>query len=109
MSQAPRLPEITHLQFVVLAALINGERRGRELRTLLKSYGLKNSAPAFYQMMGRLETAGLVDGWYEQKIVRSQHIKERRYRLTKAGDTAVADTQRFYSTALAARPRIAHA
>jgi len=57
MSQAPRLPEITHLQFVVLAALIDNERRGRELRTLLKSYGLKNSAPAFYQMMGRLETA----------------------------------------------------
>ena len=96
-----KLPEITHLQFLVLEALAAEERAGRDLRALLAAYGLKNSAPAFYQMMGRLEEAGLVEGWYDQKLVAGQNVKERRYRVTRAGRRALDETQAFYLDRLA--------
>jgi DNA-binding PadR family transcriptional regulator len=100
-----RLPEITHLQFLVLEALADhDDAAGRHLREMLASYGVKRSGPAFYQMMGRLEDAVLVDGWYEQKLVAGQNLKERRYRLTKTGAHALADTRNFY-LARAAAPR----
>jgi DNA-binding PadR family transcriptional regulator len=91
-----QLPPITHLQFLVLEALADGEQAGRGLRGLLASYNVRNSAPAFYQMMGRLEETGYVEGWYDRKVVAGQHIKERRYRLTRTGGQALADTQAFY-------------
>jgi DNA-binding PadR family transcriptional regulator len=80
-----RLPAITHLQFLVLGSLLTGEQPGRELRRLLGRYGIRRSAPAFYQLMSRLEDAGLVEGAYTQKIVQGQLIKERRYEVTPAG------------------------
>ena len=107
------LPPITHLQFLVLEALTESERAGRELRALLVAHAVKSSAPAFYQMMARLEDAGLVAGEYDQKIVGGQIIKERRYALTQRGDAAWLSTREFYSAAIdeygSAKPRIAHA
>jgi len=94
------LPPVTHLQFLVLDALDGGERAGRDLRALLAAHRVKNSAPAFYQMMGRLEDAGLVDGRYDQRVVAGQHLKERSYRITRAGARAVADTRAFYARPL---------
>jgi hypothetical protein len=91
-----RLPDITHLQFLVLEALAEDERAGRHLRALLVTYGIKNTGPAFYQMMARLEDAGLAEGWYDQKLVSGQNVKERRYRLTPTGARAVAGTRSFY-------------
>ena len=96
-----RLPVLTHLQFVVLEALTGGEHAGRDIRSLLTSYGIRNSGPAFYQMMGRLEQAGLVEGWYEQKLVGGQNVKERRYRLTRAGARATKETRAFYAEPVA--------
>jgi DNA-binding PadR family transcriptional regulator len=97
-----KLPPITHLQFLVLEALVEGETAGREVRALLTSYGVRSSAPAFYQMMGRLEEGGLVEGWYDQKLVGGQNIKERRYRLTRPGRASLADTRAFYLQRLSA-------
>jgi DNA-binding PadR family transcriptional regulator len=57
---------------------------------------VRRSAPAFYQMMARLEDAGLVDGDYDQKIVDGQIIKERRYALTPTGESAWKRTRDFY-------------
>jgi len=108
-----RIPEITHLQFLVLGMLRSGERTGRLVRRTLKRHGIERSGPAFYQMMARLEDAGLVAGEYDQKIVDGQIIKERRYSLTARGETAWTATRAFYSDAIdaygAAKPRIAHA
>lgn len=105
-----RLPEITHLQFLVLEGLADTEQPGRELRALLAAHGVRSSAPAFYQMMSRLEEAGLADGWYEQKVVEGQLLKERRYRVTKAGARALADTRAFYLAKTAShQTRKAHA
>lgn len=105
-----RLPAITHLQFLILESLTSGDRAGRDLRARLAEHGVRNSAPAFYQMMARLETAGLVTGWYEQSIVSGQIIKERHYEVTKAGTRALDEAHHFYlSRASAARRRKAHA
>lgn len=90
------LPAVTHLQFLVLDALTSAEQAGRDLRDLLAGFGVKNSGPAFYQMMSRLETAGWVEGWYDQKLVAGQNVKERRYRLTRLGERALETTRSFY-------------
>jgi DNA-binding PadR family transcriptional regulator len=93
----PRVPQITHLQFLVLDALREGPRRGRHIRRELGRHGVQRSAPAFYQMMARLEDAGLVDGEYAQKIVGGQIIKERRYTLTETGEAEWRRTHDFYA------------
>ncbi|HJR59852.1 MAG TPA: hypothetical protein VJ813_10650 [Vicinamibacterales bacterium] len=91
-----RVPAITHLQFLVLALLRAGPRLGRHVRRDLAAHGVRRSAPAFYQMMARLEDAELVTGVYDQKIIDSQIIKERRYSLTTAGAAAWKATRDFY-------------
>jgi DNA-binding PadR family transcriptional regulator len=107
----PRIPEITHLQFLVLGMLRAGERPGRLLRRALARHGIARTGPAFYQMMARLEDAGLVGGEYDQKIVGGQIIKERRYTLTPRGDAAWTSTRAFYNEAIeeygARKPRTA--
>src|SRR3954470_19168667 len=109
----PRIPEITHLQFLVLGMLRGGERPGRAVRRELARHGVAPTGPAFYQMMARLEDAGLVAGAYDQKIVDGQIIKERRYALTPRGEQAWSSTRAFYSEAIDAygprKPRIADA
>ena len=98
----PRIPDITHLQFLVLGMLRGGDRPGRLLRRSLARHGVERTGPAFYQMMARLEDAGLVAGEYEQKVVDGQIIKERRYALTPSGDAAWTSTRAFYSRAIGA-------
>src|SRR5262245_52610497 len=93
------LPEITHLQFFLLDALIGGERTGRSLREELAKRGHKKSAPAFYQTMARLEDAKFVKGRYDQKVVEGQIIKERVYEIRGAGTRAVNDVRHFYHLA----------
>jgi hypothetical protein len=57
---------------------------------------------SFYQLMARLEGAGLVEGWYEQVVVGDQAVTERRYTLKPAGRKLVEETQRFYTSTAAA-------
>jgi|SRR5215204_252380 len=107
------IPEITHLQFLVLGILRGGERPGRLIRRTLARHGVSRTGPAFYQMMARLEDAGLVGGEYDQKVVEGQIIKERRYTLTPAGEAAWTSTRTFYSDTIQAygpgKPRTAQA
>jgi DNA-binding PadR family transcriptional regulator len=95
-----RLPAITHLQFLVLGHLLDTPCAGRDIRAALERYGVRRTAPAFYQMMARLEDAALVEGWYDQKIIDGQLIKERHYRLRPAGTRAWAATRDFYLASL---------
>jgi DNA-binding PadR family transcriptional regulator len=105
-----RLPPITHLQFAVLGQLLGGEQLGRQLRRGLARLGERRSAPAFYQMMARLEEAGLVSGRYDQRVLDGKLIKERRYRITASGSRAWERTRDFYQAQIAARqPRSADA
>lgn len=93
-----RLPPLTHLQFLILSTLTDDDRPGRDVRAALETFGVSRTAAAFYQLMARLESAGLVEGWYEQVTVGDQAVTERRYTLKPAGRKLVDETQRFYLT-----------
>jgi hypothetical protein len=104
------LPDITHLQFLVLTSLLDGEQPGRCIRDRLAEEGVRKSGPAFYQLMARLEDEKLVAGWYDEKVVDGQRIKERRYRITGAGTRACHQAYNFYHHAAARfQGGIAHA
>lgn len=92
-----KLPRLTHLQFLVLGLLRDGERPGRAVREALAAHGVKRTSPAFYQLMARLERDGLIDGWYEQITVRDQAVTERRYRLRSQGARLWAEARDFYA------------
>jgi DNA-binding PadR family transcriptional regulator len=94
------IPEITHLQFLVLGLLIDAPQAGRQIRADLHEHDVRRTAPAFYQMMARLEDSGWVTGWYEQSVADGQILKERHYRLTAAGLRAWRATRDFYATRL---------
>ncbi len=95
----PQLPRLSHGQFAVLSVLIESRASGRDIRKRATQFGVRQGGPAFYQLMARLEDANWVAGWYEQKIVKAQIIRERHYRITAAGRTAWNDTRRFYARA----------
>jgi DNA-binding PadR family transcriptional regulator len=92
-----KLPRLTHLQFLVLGVLHAGEQPGRAIRVTLAAHGVKRTAPAFYQLMARLERDGLVEGWYEQITVKDQAVTERRYRMRPQGERLWADARDFYA------------
>jgi DNA-binding PadR family transcriptional regulator len=96
-----RIPKITHLQFLVLGLLREGEQPGRAIRDAIAAHGVKRSAPAFYQLMARLERDRLVDGWYEQVTAGDQAVTERRYRLRPAGAKLWTEARDFYTTLIA--------
>ena len=102
------LPKITHLQFHVLTNLHDAEHPGRDLRRRLAEVGMRRSGPAFYQLMSRLEDAGLVRGRYEQKIVDGQIIKERFYSITREGLAAWQATRDFYVETIRSAERTTH-
>jgi DNA-binding PadR family transcriptional regulator len=93
-----RVPDITHLQFLVLGVLHGGDQPGRVVRDALAHYGVRRTAAAFYQLMARLERDRLVDGYYGSVIVGDQSVMERRYRITATGAKRWHDTRRFYES-----------
>jgi len=97
------LPDLTHLQYLVLGVLRSSEQPGRVVRQALAAYGVRRSGPAFYQLMARIERAKLVDGRYEQVTVGDQVVTERRYRITPEGSRIWSAAHRFYDE-LARRP-----
>jgi DNA-binding PadR family transcriptional regulator len=91
------LPKISHLQFLVLGCLGSSELNGRQLRKCMAEEGTTMSGPSFYQMMGRLEKSKFVEGWYNQKTIEGQIIRERHYRITGKGISAFKATLCFYN------------
>ena len=89
-------PNVTHLQFQVLGILIGGTKSGQSIRSELLRQGVKKSGPGFYQLMARLEDAGFVKGWYEQRQIGDQAVKERFYHLTGKGSQTWRRTKDFY-------------
>ena len=103
------LPQLTHLQFLVVSELLRGAARGRDLRARLKEAGVRQSGPAFYQMMASLEDAGFVSGWYEQQIVDGQIIRERHYKALPGGKKAWQGSRDFYLRVIgSAKPGLAY-
>ncbi len=111
MSTTRRLPRLTHLQFLVLGLLRNGEQPGRAVRDQLAAHGVRRTSAAFYQLMARLERDGVIEGWYEQLTVGDQAVTERRYRLRPAGARLWSEARDFYASVGAGRaqPRLSDA
>lgn len=99
------IPNVSHKQFLVLAGLLRSPRSGRDLRDHLGDHGVRTSLAAFYQLMARLEDAGLVSGWYELKHVDGQTFKERRYEITESGRREWEDVRDFYTVHIGTRSR----
>jgi PadR family transcriptional regulator PadR len=76
------------IQYCVLALLRNGDRYGFELtRELANADGLVTSEGTVYPLLARLRQEGLVDTTWQES---SQGPPRRYYRLTEAGDQALA-------------------
>ena len=95
---ADRMPVATHLQFLVLAVLKDGERPGREIRRIIARYGVRRTSAAFYQMMARLERVRWVEGWYRTNRGRRPGGHRARYRLRPAGARACDEARAFYES-----------
>ena len=92
----PQVPELTHLQFLVLSSLRAGEQPGRVVRQVLADHGARRTAAAFYQLMARLEQSKLVAGAYSPIVVGDQTVTERRYRITPAGLKRWTEARAYY-------------
>ena len=93
-----KLPDITHLQFEILRMLIEGgELSGSELRGGLRKWGWKKSAPAFYQLMSRLQDAKHVKGIDRLDTVNGFRVKRRDYKITMDGRRAAIQLHDFYA------------
>jgi DNA-binding PadR family transcriptional regulator len=79
------IPQITLLQWLVLEIIGGCERPGRHIREVLSSRGHRKSLPAFYQMMARLEDAGLITAQSARVEVSGHAVTERQYKLTGKG------------------------
>ena len=67
------LPTTTHQQNAVLSALCDGaEHWGRNVRAAIKKDGYKSTNASFYELMDRMEAAGLVEGKYAERNVLGQ-------------------------------------
>ena len=94
------VPRLSHLQFLVVGLLRHKTFPGREIRESLKGFGIRKSGPAFYQLMSRLEDAGLVVGNYHQEIIDGQLIRERHYTITADGTRVWKGSRDFYVDAI---------
>lgn len=94
----PKLPDLTHLQFLILTALLDGEKSGEAIREAMKKGGVKKEGAAFYALMARLEDAGFVSGSYRPKVIDGQTFKERFYEVTAKGVRAAQSTWAFYNS-----------
>jgi len=103
------LPRLTHLQYLVVSQLARQSDPGRAIRGRLRDAGVRQSGPAFYQLMAGLEDGGFVSGWYEQQIVDGQIIRERHYKVLAAGLRALDESRRFYGARGTIRPGLANA
>jgi len=93
----------------MLRTLTESTRPGREIRESLAQTFARSSGPAFYQLMARLEAAGLVAGWYEQGSVGGQAVMERHYQITVAGQLAYQRVCDFYLEALSGKTLLSSA
>ena len=88
-------PKATHLQAAVLAHLTDGVS-GYDLRERLRKFGISNVGPSFYQMMSRLEEAGLIESVVEQTTVGNYKVRETCYWITKDGRLAIDESLSYY-------------
>jgi hypothetical protein len=96
------LPDLTHLQFLVLDLLIESESglSASQLRESLNQHGEPRAGPKFYQLMKRLVKEGLIDTWSQSFDVGGGVVNRTYYKQTDLGHTFWYSTLRFYADRL---------
>lgn len=98
------LPPLTHLQFYILTILLDSKQSGREVRARLKNdHHVKQSLASFYQLMSRMEEAGMIEGEYKITSIERQGIRTRYYKALGHGIQCRDRTLDFYVQAAPAR------
>lgn len=93
-----KIPDVTPLQFLVLSIVGADPVPGKQVREqLARSFDKRMALPTFYDLMSRLEKLGFIEGWYEQRIIAGQGIKERYYRITAQGSKVWEQTRDFFA------------
>ena len=100
LTRYPMVAPLPNLQFVLLGLLRAGRKSGSDLRSELRELGLSKTGPTFYRLMGRLEDADFVKGWYEQAVVESQIHRERVYEITGTGVEAWEGTRALHEAVI---------
>jgi hypothetical protein len=67
------------------------------LREILREQGNVRTGPKFYQMMRRLEKAGLAESWFQQIDIDGSKASRTYYRPTLQGNVAWQMTLEFYA------------
>ena len=102
------VPKLSHLQFLVLECLLLKAAPGRGVREYLAKYGERKSLPGFYQLMARLEDAGLVKGRYDTIVVDGQTLRRRWYEINPDGRRAHREVAEFYQPRAPRRRRASY-
>ena len=105
---------LSNHQFAILSIIRASEVRGKEIRDHLKKLKISKiskSGPAFYQLMSRMEEAGLVSSKFDQRIIDGQIIKEKKYKIKAKGARSLESTIDFNNrvTALHGKGILSHA
>ena len=102
------LPQVTHLQFLVLDALLRypSGTSATMLRGMLRDYGEDREGPKFYQMMRRLEESGLAESWSHPFDLGGSEVARTYYRVTSQGRVSWRLTLEFYAVRLEASRRL---
>lgn len=88
---------LTCKQAAALRAILANELPGRKVRERMAKDGIKQSLPAFYILMDRMEDAGYLKGKMECKVVHGQTIRYKVYTITYAGKRALKTTLDFFN------------
>ncbi|QDT54626.1 hypothetical protein Pan44_26610 [Caulifigura coniformis] len=91
------LPQISPVQFIVLKQLQPKERTGKQIREVLDKWRKPTTLVSFYLAMARLEEMELVSSRLQAIRVANVACRERAYKLTAAGRSAVRNAIAFYA------------
>ncbi|MFL5328559.1 MAG: hypothetical protein ACJ8C4_06560 [Gemmataceae bacterium] len=99
----PQLPAVTHLQFLVLDYLARAAEGlgAKELSDRLAEYSDDYRGPKFYQLMGRLADAKLVEAGQRDFNVAGTIVTRTLYKIAPAGMAAWRVTAEFYRVRIA--------
>lgn len=94
------IPKITPLQFFVLSELFKSEEcglMGHQIRDAMVRDGHQKSLSAFYQLMSRIGSRGLVRANTVHDTIEGIPVKQNRYFITRVGKELYHEGVEFYS------------
>jgi hypothetical protein len=92
------LPELSHLQFLMIRLLFAEPRTGKELRRLSKAESAKLSPPSFSRLTQRMERLNYLHSQDELTASGRRYVRPRRFQVTDLGIVVWSRAREFYVT-----------